>query len=476
MKLEILNEPILEFGSDSHICPRAGISKYDVYDTRLSTRREKIFIGGIGTTDDLEKLYKWIERCKKVIPGKSGANQPELFPEFCGFNKDAGFKAEMAIQDDLTRSIILSEMREILKIKDWNDRVEKAVDLYYRHIKFLAQNRPVNVIVCVIPDDLYAAIIKEEARPDEPTLEEDENEVKKEIIEINFRRALKAKAMHLGIPTQLAISQSLDANATGRQDDATKAWNFATALYYKANQTVSWKLVTNQNRPSVCYVGIGFYRSRDKKVLHTSLAQIFDELGNGVILRGTPIGLRDDRTPHLSANQAYDLLQLALDEYNNAMDTSPARLVIHKSSNYNDEEIDGFRQAVKEMRVRSTDFVTILDSNLRLFRSGIYPPYRGTHVTLDDKTHLLYTRGSVEYYRTYTGKYIPQPLEVRIVESDESPGQICKEILGLTKMNWNNTQFDQKYPVTIGCARKVGQIMKYVPEGEHPQIRYSYYM
>jgi argonaute-like protein implicated in RNA metabolism and viral defense len=65
---------------------------------------------------------------------------------------------------------------------------------------------------------------------------------------------------------------------------------------------------------------------------------------------------------------------------------------------------------------------------------------------------------------------------VRIIESDESPGQICKEILGLTKMNWNNTQFDQKYPVTIGCARKVGQIMKYVPEGEHPQIRYSYYM
>lgn len=476
MKLEILNEPILEFGSDSHICPRAGISKYAVYDTRLSTRREKIFIGGVGTTDDLEKLYNWIERCKKAIPGKSGANQPELFPEFCGFNRDAGFKAEMAIQDDLTRSIILSEIREILKIKDWNDRVEKAVDLYYRHIKFLAQNRPVNIIVCVIPDDLYAAIIKEELRSDEPALEEDENEAKRETLEINFRRALKAKAMHLGIPTQLVISQSLDANATGRQDDATKAWNFSTALYYKANQTVPWKLVTNPNRPSVCYVGIGFYRSRDKKMLHTSLAQIFDELGNGVILRGTPIGKKDDRIPHLSANQAYDLLQLALDEYNNAMDTSPARLVIHKSSNYNDEEIDGFRQAVKEMRVRSTDFVTILDSNLRLFRTGIYPPYRGTHITLDSETHLLYTRGSVEYYRTYTGKYIPQPLEVRIVESDESPGQICKEILGLTKMNWNNTQFDQKYPVTIGCARKVGQIMKYVPEGEHPQIRYSYYM
>lgn len=43
-------------------------------------------------------------------------------------------------------------------------------------------------------------------------------------------------------------------------------------------------------------------------------------------------------------------------------------------------------------------------------------------------------------------------------------------------MNWNNTQFDGKYPITIGCARRVGQIMKYLGEGDKPQISYSYYM
>jgi argonaute-like protein implicated in RNA metabolism and viral defense len=348
--------------------------------------------------------------------------------------------------------------------------------MYYRQVKFLAQNRVVDAVVCIIPANLYETVIKDEPERVETNLEEEE-EQQNDILEANFRRALKAKTMHLGKPIQLMRDLSLESNPKTQQDDATKAWNFCTALYYKANQTVPWKLITNVNRPSVCFVGIGFYRSRDRRTLRTSLAQIFDELGNGVILRGTPIQIpKDDRIPHLTEEQAYQLLSRALSEYEIALDTSPARLVIHKSSKFNGAELEGFRQATKEMRVNTVDFVTILDTKLRLLREGIYPPYRGTHIEIDNTTHLLYTRGAVKYYRTYTGKYIPQPLEIRIVESDESPGQICKEILGLTKMNWNNTQFDGKYPITIECARKVGQIMKYVDENEKPQIRYSFYM
>jgi argonaute-like protein implicated in RNA metabolism and viral defense len=240
---------------------------------------------------------------------------------------------------------------------------------------------------------------------------------------------------------------------------------------------VPWKLVTNINRPSVCFVGIGFYRSRDRKVLNTSIAQIFDELGNGVILRGTPVEIdKEDERPHLSAQQAHDLLIQALNEYKVALSNFPGRLVLHKSSNYNAAELEGFKSATKALHVGTVDFVTVMDTKLKLFRKGIYPPYRGTHIELDRETHLLYTRGAVKYYQTYTGMYVPQPLEIRIIESDESPGVVCSEILSLTKMNWNNTQFDGKYPITIGCARRVGQIMKYLDEGDKPQISYSYYM
>lgn len=317
------------------------------------------------------------------------------------------------------------------------------------------------------------------ANQEQPPVEEIATEAKPEdIVEANFRRALKARAMHLGVPLQLILEPSLESNSKTHQDDATKAWNFCTALYYKANPaTVPWKLTTNINRPAICFVGIGFYRSRDRKVLNISLAQIFNELGNGVILRGTPVKLsKEDRQPHLNAEQAYELLRRALAEYETALGNSPGRLVMHKSSNYTEDELEGFREATDEARVRAIDFVTILDTDMRLLREGIYPPYRGTHIELDADTHLLYTRGAVKYFKTYPGMYIPQPLEIRIVESDESPGVICQEILGLTKMNWNNTQFDRKYPITIECARKVGEIMKYLDEHERPQIRYSYYM
>lgn len=492
MKFHFIDEPKLEFGQGTHICPRAGIAELGVYDTKLSDRREKIFVGAVGTNDTLDKLSNWLDKCSEYIPAKPDAAQPNLFPAFCGFNLETGFKTEFAHDTRILRPLKNSAVEKILKIDDWNKRVESAVELYYKQIKFLAQNRTVDVIVCIIPDALYDLIAKEKEYELEETLEKskskesadeddflnEENE-EDDALEINFRRLLKAKSMHFAVPLQLVREISFEPVVKEQQDEATKAWNFCTALYYKANrQTVPWKLVTDINKPSACFVGIGFYRSRDKKTLHTSLAQVFDELGNGVILRGTPVKIdKKDRKPHLSEDQSYELLKKALEEYADAMNTGPGRLVLHKSSNFNDEELRGFKRATEEMRVQSVDFITIMDSDFRLFRKGIYPPYRGSHVEIDKKTHLLYTRGSVKYYRTQTSLYIPQPLEIRIVESDESANTICSEILGLTKMNWNNTQFDGKYPITIACARKVGQIMKYLTEKDpEPQISYSFYM
>ena len=180
--------------------------------------------------------------------------------------------------------------------------------------------------------------------------------------------------------------------------------------------------------------------------------------------------------PRLSGQQAYDLLSAALYEYRVAVRTFPARVVIHKSSNFSQEEIEGLESAASAVNIDAVDFVTVMDSRLRLFRNGNYPPYRGTWAEFGDNRQLLYTRGSVWYYQTYPGSYVPQPIELRIVKSEESPNFITSEILGLTKMNWNSTQFDGKYPVTLGCSRKVGEIMKYLNDSEVPQIRYGYYM
>jgi hypothetical protein len=93
----------------------------------------------------------------------------------------------------------------------------------------------------------------------------------------------------------------------------------------------------------------------------------------------------------------------------------------------------------------------------------------------DERNHLLYTRGSVDFFRTYPGMYVPRPLLIRCDEVEQTPTFLAREALALTKMNWNNTQFDNGDPITLRAARGVGNILKY-SEGDRPQPRYSYYM
>ena len=46
--------------------------------------------------------------------------------------------------------------------------------------------------------------------------------------------------------------------------------------------------------------------------------------------------------------------------------------------------------------------------------------------------------------------------------SDSSILTLAKDVMALTKVNWNTTQFDQKFPVPIKAAREVGRILKHI--------------
>jgi hypothetical protein len=43
-------------------------------------------------------------------------------------------------------------------------------------------------------------------------------------------------------------------------------------------------------------------------------------------------------------------------------------------------------------------------------------------------------------------------------------------------MNWNNAQLDERDPLTLRTAYRVGAILKHVPEGARIATRYAYYM
>jgi hypothetical protein len=49
--------------------------------------------------------------------------------------------------------------------------------------------------------------------------------------------------------------------------------------------------------------------------------------------------------------------------------------------------------------------------------------------------------------------------------SDSALPRLAEEVLALTKVNWNTTQFDQKFPAPIKATREVGRILKHIEYG-----------
>jgi hypothetical protein len=76
----------------------------------------------------------------------------------------------------------------------------------------------------------------------------------------------------------------------------------------------------------------------------------------------------------------------------------------------------------------------------------------------------------------YPGNYVPKTLLIRSQDSDQTARQLASEILALTKLNWNNTQFDAFLPITLKAARQIGDILRHLSD-EPPELsRYAYYM
>jgi hypothetical protein len=152
-------------------------------------------------------------------------------------------------------------------------------------------------------------------------------------------------------------------------------------------------------------------------------------------------------------------------------------LVIHKTSDFKADEIKGFGEALEGAGILY-DLVTIKKSPLRLVRFGTMPVPRGCMFSVGDDTNFLYTKGYVPELKTYPGVHVPSPFEVRVARGDSSVKEICREILALTKLNWNTADFCCGLPITISFSRTVGHVLKVFDEqgDDEPERSYRFYM
>ncbi len=496
--VEYLTEPKLQFGHYfEHEDSKTGLAEYGPFGKTIEgLHPSTIKLGFIGTRATIEGAVDWITECKSYIESENikeikarqkKGGEPRLFDldldsptvrrvlkilnrDFVGFNKDTQWACEFQTNERWNRVLQPYEITKVLEHEKKTDRINSLVELFDGVLEGIAKTPPT-------PDVIVLALT--------PEMEERADTVRVEgNFHLNFRRAIKARAMRWGIPIQLVRRGTILGKGADIQEKATRAWNFCTAMYYKADG-IPWRSMSVEQ--DTCYVGISFfvYSDKGKVTIRSSVAQAFDLLGQGLVVRGDPFEWDEEnlgRTPHLRTNDARQLISTTLNRYEQIRGVPPRRVVVHKESRYWGPEHDGFDElgglhtGIADVFPRSeVDLVTLNQSDVRMFREGKYPPARGTFLTLDGDLSLLYTAGYIPFMETYPGTYPPSPWQVTEHHGGSSHKQLMRDVLELTKMNVNNCAYADGVPITLSFAKKIGEIMKHA-EDQEIQTHYKFYM
>jgi hypothetical protein len=296
--------------------------------------------------------------------------------------------------------------------------------------------------------------------------------------------ALKALGAKYNIPTQV-----LNDRAFTFRYKASLAWRLATALYVKAAGT-PWKLAPLKGVPDdTAYIGLAYALRGDQRDAHyvTCCSQVFDMDGGG--MQFVAFEARDPvkdvaearRNPFLSRDDMRAVLARSMELYQGRNGGNlPKRLVIHKTTAYKPEEIDGAFDAlsgVPEIECIEVG-ATSCWRGVWLIQSGQpkqptkpsgYPVPRGTMVIRSSNSALVWIAGNApgvsntgDYYQGK--KSIPKPLQI-IRHAGRGPLElIVHEALAMTKMDWNNDALYDPVPVSIRYSQRLARTIANVPD------------
>jgi hypothetical protein len=475
VEAQLIDEPELEFGSGGmHPDLRFGVMEHGPSDRGMDRKPTEIKVAIVGTERSIEDSCGWIAKAEAGFEG-SGSKKLNLFPGFPGLTKGVGFDCDIILDRSLSASVSPRDIREASAHGGYQERITRLTDLFFDAVANVAAKSP-SVILVAMPTELLEEVVKAEGVIGS----------QKHTLKLFFHDLLKAKSLSLGRPLQLArpqtfgiktpsLQKDLSARA-GNQDEATRAWNFFSALYYKAGG-FPWRLPRVETQYQTCFMGVAFLQSADKTEMHSSIAQVFNERGHGIAIKGRGAKLSEgDRQPHIAPDDVGELVSRCIKAFRDEHKTKPARLVVHKTSNFDLDELKAFEAAIELENIGMFDLLTLDRSRIRLYREGYYPPLRGSWITLDAKSHVLYTRGSVPFYEEYPGMYVPLSLLVKLFHTEDQHYETMRDLMLLSKLNWNNIQMDSTLPITISAARTVGSILRWVESREPFQREYQFFM
>lgn len=466
--------------------------------------------GVIATQSGYTKFANYIKQLQKPIYNSNNVTRP-MFPGF-----EAAFNCKWESENISFKPIENDEIEKLLYNESTHKRTYDLVTLFIQKIVSASKNDEdrVDVWFIIVPDEIYKYCRPNSLLPKElvrtkkkiskskarnftymPALFEDVDEELREIekeadtynFDAQFHDQLKARLLQNTIPTQIIRESTIAwreyTNSLGfpirnfEKIEGHLAWTISTAAYYKAGGK-PWKL--SDIREGVCYLGLVYKKIEKSKSPKNACcaAQMFLDNGDGTVFRGEvgPWYNPKKGDYHLKPKEAKALLNQALESYKEQNGRYPKEVFIHAKTNFNYEEWNAFQEITPDQT--NLVGVTIKKTKpLKLYKSqGDYPVLRGAAYVVDERSAFLWTVGYVPKIQTALSMEVPNPLFIDINKGEADINQVLKDIMALTKLNYNACIFADGEPVTLRFADKIGNILTATTDISSPPLAFKYYI
>lgn len=502
-RFHFLEEPLLTFGSEQDSeDPHDGLALFGPCE-RVGSLPDHI---AIGTEQGLNLWSKWVDALNSPSSCVDVSRQ-RPWPPYPGFDVAFGAAWPEPIKG---YSLDPVELQSAARKADRYERAYSVANLYLSPLEKIQRldSKP-SLAVCIVPDEVY-----QNCRPksfvhdtsdskkstDEKRLLQSALQDRKsgqgrlfDLSEVtpnapsnleqyglspDFRRQLKARIMPHELPVQIVRESTLTITSQVRDGEkgtnplSDRLWNIGTALFYKCGRK-PWK--TPWAREGVCYIGLSYKRAERDRRTACCAAQMFLDSGDGIVFVGEfgPWYSEDRKEFHLSPDAAEKLLRGTIKTYQDQDGRPLKEIFLHARSGIDRFEFEGFRRAcppgvelvgVRVRKDRSGPRLFRHDDHSDPGRRGKHPVLRGTFWQRTQRYGLLFTTGFKPRLGTYDGFEVPVPLSVTIQQGEADLLQVAKDILGLTKLNYNACQLGEGQPITIKYSDRIGEILLANPE------------